>query len=205
MGAERRRDPRIRCNISCELRSAGRSLEGKVRNVSASGLGVAVEGLEVDQGDSVTVALRVDGLQIEVRALVWHVRPLSRGTGEKGARLFGLVLSDSAPDFAGLVERLATKQPQATASEAQLAPPAPERPAPIQRFAAGAIARAPSALKRASPEPARTREYRIRIKQNGGPRSCQIVASGVTREAAVKAALSEVGQGWIVLEAELIP
>ncbi len=205
MGAERRRDPRIRCNIPCELRVAGGSFDGKVRNVSASGLGVAAEGLEVEQGDSVSVTLRGEGLAIEIRALVWHVRSTGRGAGEKVARVFGLVLSDTAPEFARLVERLGTKQPQPTLSPPEPAPPSTVHPAAIRPFAKGAIARARPAQKRVSPEPARTREYRIRIKQNGGSRTCQIVASGVSKEAAVKAALSEVGQGWIALEAVLIP
>ena len=205
MGAERRRDPRIRCNIPCELRIAGSSLEGKVRNVSASGLGVAVDAPEVDQGDSVTVTLRVDGLSIEVRALIWHIRSCSGGKGEKGARLLGLVLSDTAPEFARLVERLGTKQPEATPPPAPPAPAVPARPLASRPRPLGAIARARTAVKRASPEPARTREYRIRIKQSGGPRTCQIVASGASKESAVKAALSEVGEGWIVLEVELVP
>jgi hypothetical protein len=205
MGAERRRDPRIRCNLPCELRFGGRSLEGKVRNVSASGLGVAAEGLEVDQGDSITVTLRVDGLQFDVRALVWHVRSRGRGTAEKGAREFGLVLSDTSPEFASLVERLGTKQPQPTRSPRPPAAVAPVRPAASQPSVRGAISRTRSALKVARRKPALIREYRIRIKQNGGPRSCQIVASGVSLQAAVEAALREVGQGWIVLEAVVIP
>jgi hypothetical protein len=204
MGAERRRDPRIRCNLPCALLIAGQPFEGKVRNVSASGLGVTADAPHADQGDAVTVKMRVDRVEIEVRALVWHVRTLSRGTDEKGSRVFGLVLSDTAPEFARLVERLGTKQPQPTLPPIQPAPPAPVRPAASRPSAPGAIARARQSLKRTSPEPSRIREYRIRIKQNGGPRTCQIVASGVTKEAAVKAALSEVGHGWIVIEAVAI-
>ena len=205
MGAERRRDPRIRCNLPCELRVGGRCIDGKVRNVSASGLGIAADAPEIEQGDSVTVKLRVEGLDIEVRALVWHVRSPSRGAGEKGPSVLGLVLSDTAPEFARLVERLGTKPPQPPAASPEPAAPDPARPAAIRPFAKGAITRARTAVKRATPAPARAREYRIRIQQQGGNRSCQIVASGVSKEAAIEAALREVGQGWIVLEAVLIP
>ena len=69
MGAERRRDPRIRCNLPCELRVDGHTVEGRVRNVSASGLGVAAEAPEIEQGESVAVTLRVEGVAIEIRAL----------------------------------------------------------------------------------------------------------------------------------------
>jgi hypothetical protein len=205
MGSERRRDPRIRCNIPCGLRIAGRSLKGKVRDVSASGLSVTAEAPEAYQGDPVTVTLHMQGLEIEVRALVWHVRTPSRGAGHEGERVLGLVVSDSAPEFASLVERLGTKQAQPTLPPLESAAHAPARRGESRPSAPGSIARARQSLKRASPEPSRVREYRIRIKQSGGPRTCQIVASGVTLESAVKAALSEVGHGWIVLEAVAIP
>jgi len=176
MGAERRRDPRIRCSIPCELHIAGHSLAGKVRNVSASGLGVVAEAPAADQGDEVGVTLRVPGVgPIEVRALVWHVRTVSRNAGEKAARVFGLVLSDAAPEFAQLVERLAPRPAQPAA------PPPPPATAP-------------------QPAPPAGRQYRIRIKQNGGSRTCRIVASGDSPDAAAEAALAEVGPGWIVLE-----
>ena len=204
MGSERRRDPRIRCNIPCDFRIAGRTLRGKLRDVSASGLSVTAEAPEADQGDAVLVTLRVEGLEIEVRALVWHVRTPSRAAGDKGERVFGLVVSDSAPEFARMVARLGAKRPQANPPPSPLPPPAPVRSLESRPSAPGAIARARDSLKLASPEPPRVREYRIRIQQKGAPRTCQIVASGVSQEAAVKAALAEVGQGWIVLEVAAI-
>jgi hypothetical protein len=168
MGVERRQQPRYRSNLTCELRLGGESIEGRVRDVSAGGLGVVAEAPSADQGDEVVVTLRGAGLaSIVVRALVWHVRTVRRGAQEKTLRSFGLVLSDSAPEFAELVGRLAAKR----------ARPAPPPPAP----------------------PAR-REYRIRIKQTSGPRTCRIVASGASPEEAQAAVLSEVGAGWIVLE-----
>lgn len=204
MGSERRRNPRIRCSIPCTLQIAKSSLAGKVCNVSASGLGVTAVAPEAEQGDPVRVTLRGEGLAIEVRALVWHVRTLGRGAGENASRNFGLVLSDPAPDFALLVERLGRKQPEPTVPQRPPATPKPARPAASRPTARGAIAPARKAAENATPEPSRIREYRIRIKQNGGPRSCQIVASGASLESAVKAALNEVGEGWIVLEAVVI-
>ncbi len=150
------------------------------------------------------MTLRVEGLEIEVRALVWHVRTPGRGAGDKRERVFGLVVSDSAPEFARMVARLGAKRPQANLPPCPSPPPAAVRSAEPRPSAPGAIARARDSLKLASPELPRVREYRIRIKQNGGPRTCQIVASGVTQEAAVKAALAEVGHGWIVLEVAAI-
>jgi hypothetical protein len=178
MGVERRQQPRFRTNLACELRMGGQSLEGRVRDVSAGGLGVAAEAPNADQGDEVVVTLRGAGLpSLVVRALVWHVRTVRRGADEKALRSFGLVLSESAPEFAALVERLAAKR---------------ARPAPAPAEADVAAPPPPAA-------PAR-REYRIRIKQTSGPRTCRIVASGASPEEVQAAALSEVGAGWIVLE-----
>jgi hypothetical protein len=168
MGVERRQQPRYRSNLTCELRLGGESIEGRVRDVSAGGLGVVAEAPNADQGDEVVVTLRGAGPPtLVVRALVWHVRTVRRGAEEKALRSFGLVLSDSAPEFAELVGRLAAKR-------ARPAPPPPATPA--------------------------RREYRIRIKQTSGPRTCRIVASGASPEEAQAAVLSEVGAGWIVLE-----
>ena len=177
MGVERRQQPRFRCNVPCELHVGGHTLAGKVRDVSAGGLGVVADGPPADQGDEVVVELRVAGLPaIVVRALVWHVHAVRRSPEEKTLRSFGLVLSESAPDFADWVARLDTKA-AAPKSSAAAPPPPPPRPAP-----------------------AATREYRIRIKQTSGSRTCRVVASGATPEAASAAALDEVGAGWVVLE-----
>jgi len=216
LGIERRQQPRFRCTIPCELRIAGQSIAGKVRDVSAGGLSVVADAPPADQGEEVGVTLRVPKLPpIVVRALVWHVRTARRGGDDKALRTFGLVLSDSAPDFAQLVERIRSKQQAAPAApRPPLAPPTlplpPRLPLPPPRKALPpppapdpsapdlpALREAPLV---ASPPPPATREYRIRVKQSSGSRTCRIVASGDTPEAAAEAARNEVGPGWVVLE-----
>jgi hypothetical protein len=192
MGVERRQQPRYRSNLICELRLAGQSIEGRVRDVSAGGLGVVAEAPKADQGDEVVVTLRGAGLAaIVVRALVWHVRTVRRSAEEKTLRSFGLVLSESAPEFAELVGRLAAKHARPSSQ-----PPEPE-PAKVPLPAP-----APAAEVAAPPPPAAAarREYRIRIKQTSGPRTCRVVASGATPEEAAAASLAAVGAGWVVLE-----
>jgi hypothetical protein len=199
MGVERRREPRLRCAIPCELRIAGNSVAGQVRNISAGGLGVVAEAPDVDQGDPAALTLRVAGLgKIEVRTLVWHVRSLKRGQGSKAARSFGLVLSDAAPEFAQLVERLAAQRRRPS-----VGPRTPTTAPPCLDATPGAAADAPGGAT--SAEAPRVREYRIRLKQSGGSRSYRVVASGVSPEAAAEAASKEVGAGWVVLEVVAIP
>lgn len=191
MGVERRQQPRYRSNLTCELRLGGQSIEGRVRDVSAGGLGVVAEAPSADQGDEAVVTLRGPGPSIVVRALVWHVRTVRRGAGEKALRSFGLVLSESAPEFAELVGRLAAKH-------ARPSPPPPEP----EQAKAPLLTPAPAAEVAAAPPPAAParREYRIRIKQMSGPRTCRVVASGTTPEEAAAASLAAVGAGWVVLE-----
>jgi hypothetical protein len=49
------------------------------------------------------------------------------------------------------------------------------------------------------------RQFAIRIQEVGKPRTCRVVASGATHEAAIQAALAEVGAGWEVLDARPLP
>jgi len=192
MGVERRREPRIPCKIPCELRIAGHSVAGHVRNVSAGGLAVLAEAPDADQGEEVAVTMQAASIGvIEVRAIVWHVRVSKRSTSEKPSRSFGLVLSDAAPAFAQLVARL-------IANTAHAIPPLrPLAPDPVDQGQAASGTPKNGSARADAP---RLREYRIRLKELGGPRSYRIVASGISAESAADAARGEVGPNWEVLE-----
>ena len=158
MGVERRREPRIFCKIPCELRIAGRSVAGHVRNVSAGGLAVVAEAPNADQGEEVTVTMEAASIGvIEVRAIVWHVRASKRSASEKTNRSFGLVLSDTAPAFAQLLQRLSANSAKSPPRFSAPDPSVQGRPA----------AEAPKARSTAADAP-RLREYRIRLKELGG-------------------------------------
>ena len=171
MGVERRQQPRFRTNLACEIRIAGESIAGKLRDVCAGGLAVVADGPSTDQGEAVVVTVRPPGLgTIVVRALVWHVHGVRRGSAKTALRSYGLVLSESAPEFTEWVGRLAQR------------------------------ASAPARSNESQAPASQRREYRIRIKQTSGPRTCGVVASGDTAEQASAAALAEVGPEWVVLE-----
>ena len=55
----------------------------------------------------------------------------------------------------------------------------------------------------ATPQPARTR-YRVRVKQNDGPRSRSVEILADSRDDALALALSQVGAGWEAVSADLL-
>ncbi len=195
-GPERRRQTRARCAIPCDLIVGGAAVAGEVRNVSAGGLGVLADAPALEQGESVTVALHMPGgTTFEVHTLVWHARAVRRAGGDKAIRSWGLVLSDASPEFAALVERLVNGRrglaPQrAPARTAESTHPSVSSPKPLPEL---------------PPPPPPLQQFAIRIQQIGKPRTCRVVACGATREAALAAALAEVGAGWEVLDACPLP
>jgi hypothetical protein len=199
----------VRCRIPCDLVAAGTSVSAEVRDISAGGLGVLAEAPDLEQGDPVTLLLRPPGARpFEISALVWHVRAVRRGTGGKVVRSWGLVLGDASPEFAELVENLKggsrAARPLRTEPEVPAPMSARETTPPATRPAAAS----PAAPRAATPSPAvapppappTLRQFAIRMRRIGGPRTCRIVACGTTESEAIEAALAEVGEGWTAID-----
>ena len=53
-------------------------------------------------------------------------------------------------------------------------------------------------------ESALIHQYAIRVKQNGGSRSRNVVVGGESVEGAKETALAEIGEGWAVLEIKML-
>ena len=180
---ERRRQPRTRCSIRCDLIVNGVAVLGEVRNLSAGGLGVVADAPLLEQGEAVGVVLYVaGGAQISIQALVWHVRAARRNADGKSTRSWGLVLAEASSEYAKLIEGLT-------------APP------PLAPMRAPAVSSADRSAEAPPPPATALRQYAIRIQQVGKPRTCQVVAIGTSLQEAVKTALAEVGAGWVMLDA----
>ncbi len=189
-GAERRRHKRARCRIPCDLIVDGTAVVGEVRDVSAGGLGVLAEAPALEQGEPVSVILRLPGARpFEISALVWHVRAVRQKAGGKPTRSWGLVLGEAAPAFAKLVEKLTAGDRPTGATRTPRAKPA-HPPVSAPEAAPPPLPRLPS-----------LQQFAIRIRQVGGPRTCRVIACGATESEAVQAALAEVGAGWALLDA----
>jgi Tfp pilus assembly protein PilZ len=174
-------EPRFRKRLPCRLKVAGGSHSAMVLNVSRCGLFVQTSA-GPPPGASVAIDLDVarhpDTLPIGAR-VVWrrvvapHLRALSQGG--IGVRI------DSAPEaYYGFLAGVAGETPGARPSGG------PETSGP-----------APEARSDAS-----TMEFRVRVKQTGGPRSRTLTLRCESVEEARARALAIVGSDWVILEAE---
>jgi hypothetical protein len=186
--------------MPCDFITDASSVVGEVRNLSAGGLGVLAEAPALEQGEPVRLVLRPPGARpIEISAIVWHARGLRRSASGKSARSFGLVLTDASTLYVELVEKLSAgdrrRQPATPTPQPAPSPPSAPRRDPVVE--------APPEPE-PKPEPA-LHAFSIRIRQVGGSRTCRVSACGATEPEAVEAALAEVGEGWVVLDARPQP
>jgi hypothetical protein len=101
---ERRRTPRLRCNLPCELRLRGATVAGRVRNVSEGGLAVDAPIAALGEGQPLAIRLQPQRRPaIEVTALAWHVRTARRPGAPSQ---LGLVLSQAGDDYFEWLETL---------------------------------------------------------------------------------------------------
>jgi hypothetical protein len=190
-----------------------------VRDVSRGGLSLQTE-LEAAQGDTLWITIEPGrrGLRrVEVQAIVWHLRRVRDRSSGARSLILGLVLSEATSDFITLLEQLSPRKrlaqdttraptlrkvacrPPAPPVEPRAEPePQPESPAqPKSRAVAKPVtqpkpepSRAPSALVR----------FRVRVKQEGGPRTRSIVVFAESAVDAHELALEETEPGWFVLD-----
>jgi hypothetical protein len=212
VGAERRKHERVRCNFACFIARKKEPVRALVLDVSDGGLQIEAEITPPDQGFPLRLTLRPPtGKTIDIEGLVWHVKP----SRKRGLNLVGLVLSQAPDEYFSLVATLresnATESglravPKPRRVPRKAAPPAaPEGPAP------GGAPAAPAAPGKDDkpvprlglPRPERRspglQRHAIRVKQQGGPRTCRLVVAASNPQEAKELALSEVGAGWDVL------
>jgi Tfp pilus assembly protein PilZ len=174
-------EPRFKKRLPCRVKVAGSSYAGMVLNVSRGGLFIQTSagpppgaGVTVD----LDVANRTATVPIGAR-VVWrrvvapHLRTLSQGG--VGVRI------ESAPEayfqFLSAVAGGVFASPPSTGHEA--CAPAPESPSESAGI-----------------------EFRVRVKQQGGPRSRTMVLQCESEAEARTRALGVVGAGWVILDVE---
>jgi len=101
---ERRRSPRVQCQLPCEIQRGRDRAEGTVLDMSEGGLCVRTP-LSAQQGEPVRV--RIEGLAspLEVEALVWHARLVRRRDTREPCRVLGLMLSKAPEPWFELIPR----------------------------------------------------------------------------------------------------
>ena len=146
---------------------------------------------------------------LELACVFWHSRRVRIvGEGRSTAHL-GLVFANPCDEFFELVSALRGKKPlrpsDATEPAVKAPPPMPRRvhpTAPTTSTTPTAPTQKPatpigSIAKSSEPE---LRQFSVRVKQDGGPRSTRLVVAARDIKDAEARALAEVGDGWIALE-----
>lgn len=204
-GKDRRKHPRIKCQIPCEIRIGKATSRGMVLDVSEGGLSVRAEVKAADQGTAIHVDLMPpNSKMIGVDTLAWRACRVRRRSTDEVFIQMGLVLTGEASAFVSFVEsfrkrdrtaRIAKTNAKAPLKHMPRRPPLPPPDAEDEPQAAKA-----SAAKEA-PAP-KLDLFAVRVKQNASPRTCRIVVGAKNINEAKAHAVAEVGPGWIVLEAE---
>jgi hypothetical protein len=185
--AERRKYPRIRTKFPCDLHLPGASVKATIRDVSEGGLSVLCDIDEPEQGEPISLTLHPPNRpSVELSCVFWHSRRVRVvGEGRSTAHL-GLVVSNPSDPYFDLVVRLRGKKPHRREKATE---PSPK------------TALEPQAQKPGSSAGEATlKQFSVRVKQDGGPRSTRLVVAARDIKDAEARALAEVGDGWIALE-----
>lgn len=99
------KDERIRTCIETDFEVAGRPAQGKIKNMSESGLFVGTTSMP-EEGDNVDVCFRArGGDEIKLSGLVWWTTS-DVDASERRAPGFGLRLLEEIDDLRGLLAKL---------------------------------------------------------------------------------------------------
>jgi len=212
---EKRQHPRITCRIDCKLRIAQQEVAAVVRNISEGGLSVYADVPPPEQGEAAYLTLQPGrGAEIDLETLVWHSKRLRKVSTGESMTQFGLVLASGSEPFFELLRSLRKRTGAASARapdrveppRAQpVAPVSPPEPEPLTEPEPR-----PELEPLTEPEPPPELEleplhqYAIRVKQDGGSRSCNVVVGAESVEDAKERALAEIGEGWTILEVKML-
>lgn len=186
---ERRKSPRIKCRFPCEIQGSGNSAAGTVLDLSEGGLSV-LTALRADQGESLSIRFEAPGGEaIEVEALLWHSRRVrDRATG-KTIWALGLMISSACEAYFRLAPQTGAPRPEPVRSSGEGDAGESDQSG---EFDESSEADQPSGEELA--------EFRIRVKQIGGPRTRILTLGARSDEEAGTLAATHLGDDWEVLE-----
>jgi len=202
---DKRQHPRISCRIDCKLRIAQQEVAAVVRNVSEGGLSVYAKVEPPEQGEVAYLTLQPGkGPEIEMETLVWHVNRRRMVSNGEATTQLGLILASGSEPFFDFLDSLRKKTGAPSARGSGQA--GPLRVQPVELTPPPEPEEVSAAEPEVTPavESALIHQYAIRVKQNGGSRSRNVVVGGESVEDAKETALAEIGEGWAVLEIKML-
>ncbi len=187
---ERRKSPRFRWRIGCEIQRATGGLRGNVLDVSAGGLCIQTDE-ELEHGETLTVRMSAPGQRrpVEVEAIVWHARRARRRDRGTTCFVHGLMLSKASPEYEVLLPTGGPPAPRA----AEPAAPAEQPAAPTEP--------PPPGLTATEPEPPPPLSaFHVRVKALESPRTRVLTLQAESEDRARETAQSDLGSEWEILE-----
>jgi uncharacterized protein (TIGR02266 family) len=168
-------EPRVKKRLQCTLELDARRHSGLILNLSERGMFVQTS-LPAEPGTVVGIDVRApsqtDPIPVQA-AVVWRRRVSPRMTGVNQSGM-GLRLLTTPSEYQAMMANILE---------------------PVLKESSSAA----NATAHVEPEPDLDR-YVLRLAQKGGPRSRRLVVESQSKQAACRAALDQVGEGWTILE-----
>jgi hypothetical protein len=191
---ERRRTPRHRCKLRCNVLHGKKQDAATIVDVSLSGLCIQTA-LPLAQGDAVRVEF-LEPMRIQIKALAWNVRRM-RKSGEV-TNVVGMMLSEVGPEYEVVVGRISGGSSGDRASRG--ADTSSSGSGSSAASAAGGGSKRLTPV-RGMPLPSqRLPWWKLRVKETGGNKSRVLTLAAATAEEASAKALQEMGKGWEVVD-----
>jgi len=204
--ARTQRRRRIRCRIPCQvIRPNRRTIPAAVLSISEGGFGLETSE-RVDQGDPIRLHIQAQGAApaIRVEAIVWNDNPAPCARGNGQLRLLGCFLPKRSAAFlklfAAVEKRNALPEPPTRTARTRSAQAPQPEDADLPR------PRAPLVPRKPEPEESLP-DFRIRLRQIGGPRTRFVSVRAVSMAQAAEIARSELSglvrcgaDAWEILE-----
>ena len=200
---QRRR--RIACRLKCEIAIPGnrRHVRGRVVSLSEGGLGIVAD-MALDQGDPIRILIEQGPGRrpVKVSAIVWNDHSPSPTGRATSLRRLGCVISHPPRAFLALIDRLDPEHTESRPAPIPMARPRLFDPQVVERD----LPRSRELQPPPKVEPDETLPYfRVRLKQNGGPRTRILTLRARSATQAERRALHELDKvcpdaaGWGVL------
>ena len=207
MDKDRRRSPRIRQRLGCEIRLDRKVHQATVLDISEGGLAAVCEA-DLPIGSATQVSFRALGQDIEIQAMVWHCRDVRfRGTRSFA---YGFMVEGSPAGFERLTRRRTQPQPATESPRAEGETPAggpsglhpppkdPEQDAGRQRLDY-LRAELDHSMKETRNE-TQGFAFRVRAKLRSKPRTKMLSLSAASEADARAAVIESLGADWEILE-----
>ena len=197
------RSERIRCHLPCEIVGRRRKrIPATVVGLSDKGLSLESD-LQIEQGDGLHLCLLPHRKQraVEIHAIAWSERQRYDRSSGNTQRVIGFLISDPTDAYTALVEEVRRRDQ----FHQSLRPPQRPRRPPIlverEAHTDPGLPRPRAPMPPPKPEDEENLpQFRVRMKQSGGPRSRSRTVRAHSVQEAERRAVGDLAGEWEILE-----